>query len=488
MGRYIEAAFPGVAGNSLPDFPDPLGIQLGDTKPSLGLHDHNQNYAATNLTNQDPGDLFGLLNGIGTAPHTDLLNSEYGDGLQYIMEVENSTNAYGQRITEVYNAGSNSSTTYPSNYLARQLRTVARLISGGGSTKIYLTHIGGFDTHANQIQNNNPHLGLHSVLLSEVFDSIKAFHEDLTNMGLQERVMVSTFSEFGRRAKQNGSLGTDHGTVAPLFLVGTGVQPGVSGTNPDLSNLTSSGVLLEEHQSDYRSVFKTLLQDWLGADDVVLNDAQFGPFNKEPGLVSPSFTVDPSCYIGPLSPLPVTLSLFTAEVYQEEQVKVDWTTASEYNHDYFMVERSADGIDFEDVERIYGKGEPNQVQSYGIIDPEPLPGVSYYRLKSVGTDQEFTYSEIRAVELKDKTLSHYKVYPNPAVYDAQVVMTTALATSAYLKVYSIDGTLVHSREIAIEKGFNKFSLDVTGFTAGHYVLKVESDRLAIPATKLLVSP
>lgn len=486
MGRYIESAFPGIAGNSTADFPDPLGIQFGDSKPSLGFHDHFQNYTGVNLSGQNPGNLFGLLNGLGTSPHTDTLNSEYGNEIQYIMDVENSLNAYGQRITDVYNNGSNSSTTYPSTYLAYQLKTVARLIAGGSKTKIFLIHQGGFDTHANQVESGDSHLGKHAELLTNIFDSVKAFNQDLTSLGLEERVMTGTFSEFGRRATQNGSMGTDHGTIAPLFLFGSGVNSGVTGTNPDLSDLTSNGNLVEDYQSDYRSIFKTLLQDWLGADDVVLSGAAFDGFSKAPDLVDPAVVVEPSCYIGPYGALPVELNAFNAQVVEGEKVLVDWSTSSEFNHDYFEVQRSADGVDFEYLDTVNSLGDSSTARSYSVLDEKPLRGISYYRLKSVDFEGGFEYSEIRAVELSAKLVSHFKVYPNPAIFDANVVMTSAVAAAGELQLFGLNGKLIYSRSVDVEMGFNKFILDVSQLSAGNYLLQVKAEAFTLPISKLVV--
>ncbi len=487
IGRYLEAAFPGVAGNSTPQFPDPLGIQFGDSKPSLSFHDHSQNYTGVNLSGQNPANLFGLLNGLGTAPHSDVINSEYGTELQYIMSVENSLNAYGQRITDVYDNGNNSSTTYPDSYLAYQLKTVARLIKGGSGTKIFMIHKSGFDTHAGQVEADDTHTGHHAELLADIFDSVKAFNDDLGVLGIEDRVITGTFSEFGRRATQNGSLGTDHGTTAPLFLFGSGVNAGVSGTNPDLSNLTSNGNLIDGHQTDYRSVFKTLLQDWLAADATVITNADFDAHTKAPDLIDPSALADPSCYIPPQAiSVPIELREFSAKVVAENKVQVEWSTLSEINHDFFEVERSADGIEFELLETVNGRGDSTSLRTYSLIDEEPLAGTSFYRLKSVDFTEEFSYSPIRSVTIKEKVVSHYKVYPNPAVFDTNVVLTSKVSADAELQLFALDGKMIASQSLKVKEGFNKFSMDVSNFSAGNYLLKVQSADLDLPVSKLII--
>src|SRR5690606_33177448 len=118
--------------------------------------------------------------------------------------------------------GANLSTLYAdNNQLAQQLKTVALLISGGLKTKVYVVRIGGFDTHANQVQDGGPTTGQHANLLELLSDAIHAFHDDLKRLGVDKRVIGMTFSEFGRQIAANNSLGTDHGTAAPLFLFGS---------------------------------------------------------------------------------------------------------------------------------------------------------------------------------------------------------------------------------------------------------------------------
>jgi uncharacterized protein (DUF1501 family) len=305
IGRYLESSFPGVYGISTPEFPDPLGIQFGDTKPSNSFHNHEKEYLGINLTDQNLSNLFGLLNGIGTAPHSTLPTSEYGDELNYIMNVENSTNSYGSRISSVFNSGNNSSVTYPSSGLANQLKSVARLLKGGIKTKVFLTHKGGFDTHVNQVVESDTHTGTHANLLKDVFDSVKAFHDDLNALGLEQRVVTVTFSEFGRKVAQNGSLGTDHGNFAPMFMFGPAVKAGIIGNNIVVNDITADGNMFEgadnsQMQFDYRSIFKTLLKDWLGAGQTILDQSMFSSYNTVNDLLEPTAVVDPTCYFEPI--------------------------------------------------------------------------------------------------------------------------------------------------------------------------------------------
>ena len=159
------------------------------------------------------------------------------------------------KVQEAVRADS-SSVSYPSFDLARKLQNVARLIDAGLKTRIYYVSLGGFDTHANQLQ-------AHAGLLSELSQSVKAFCDDLSQRGQLDRVLVMSFSEFGRRVKENASAGTDHGAAAPLFLAGGKVRRGLIGAHPSLTNLDRGGDL--KFHTDFRQVYATILDRWLGA-------------------------------------------------------------------------------------------------------------------------------------------------------------------------------------------------------------------------------
>ncbi|MGB5980714.1 MAG: DUF1501 domain-containing protein [Nonlabens sp.] len=151
------------------------------------------------------------------------------------------------------NAGAEAS--YPKTALGRQLQWIAQLIKGDLGSKIYYTSLGGFDTHDNQ-------LGTHNRKLEEVDRSVFSFYEDLKNARLLDQITLVVFSEFGRRVADNGS-GTDHGTAAPVFIVGGGNQGRVLGKNPDLENLNDGDLI---HDIDFRSLYASLLKDKLDFD------------------------------------------------------------------------------------------------------------------------------------------------------------------------------------------------------------------------------
>ncbi len=295
MGRSLQAFYPEVQGAPTADMPDPLGIQVGDSNPSLGFHTESEHQNVINLSGQDPAGFFSLVQTIGGAPILNVPDTEQGDELAFIMGVEQSVNLYAQRITDVFNAGSNA-LSYPDSSLGNQLKTIARMIKGGCRTKIYLCSMGGFDTHSSQADPIDTASGNQAELLKQLSDAVKAFLDDLEALGIADQVMGCTFSEFGRCAAENGSIGTDHGTLAPMFVFGKNAQAGVLGTNVNLSNLTPDNQL-QGLQYDYRQVFATLLQDWLGADGYVMEQSMFDGYSKI-GLVDSAFVVDPDCYFG----------------------------------------------------------------------------------------------------------------------------------------------------------------------------------------------
>jgi uncharacterized protein (DUF1501 family) len=147
--------------------------------------------------------------------------------------------------------------SYPSTRLGQELALVARLIAGGMPTRVYYASQGGYDTHTGQ-------KGTHERLLRELGDALKAFAADLKAQGNLGRVLLLTFSEFGRRVKENGSGGTDHGAGAPLFMVGGGAKAGLHGEMPSLApeQLDRGDVAF---RTDFRSVYATVLEKHLGA-------------------------------------------------------------------------------------------------------------------------------------------------------------------------------------------------------------------------------
>lgn len=283
MGRYLEHYYPNYP-DAFPSaaMPDPLAIEIG-AGLSLAFHQSNGYSAALGI--QDPVAFHNLINSVGTEPLINFPDNYAGDELRYIMGMERQGNVYADRLRDVYLNGSNTaSVVYPQIYphlapqgslqnrLAPQLKIVARLLSGGCKTKIFLCRIGGFDTHANQVLQNDTTMGGHAALLYHISSAVQAFHKDLQEQGLGDKVVTATISEFGRRIPSNASYGTDHGNAAPLFVFGNCVKAGVFGTNPSFSDLQQGNLPM---QIDYRQVMTALAMDWMGADVSALQHIMF---------------------------------------------------------------------------------------------------------------------------------------------------------------------------------------------------------------------
>lgn len=171
-------------------------------------------------------------------------------------------------------AGSASGVEYPPLQFARRLRTVARLIRADVGLRIIYTELGGvepggFDNHAAQLDN-------HAALLHQLSESVSAFLLDLKRDNLLDRVMLMTFSEFGRTVRENGRRGTDHGSAAPLFIAGGKVAGGLVGAHPNLTDLEAGG---QKHHTDFRRVYATMLERWLGYDSTAILGARYEPLN-----------------------------------------------------------------------------------------------------------------------------------------------------------------------------------------------------------------
>jgi uncharacterized protein (DUF1501 family) len=152
-------------------------------------------------------------------------------------------------------------TGYPRDPFSQKLRIVAELIAAGAPTRVYYVSLGGFDTHAAQA-------GRQDRLLETLGAGLASFVNDLQRKGLQDRVLTMTFSEFGRRVAENASAGTDHGTAAPMLLIGGPAVPGVHAAQPSLTDLDMGDL---KFGTDFRSVYATVLEQWMGVkSDAIL--------------------------------------------------------------------------------------------------------------------------------------------------------------------------------------------------------------------------
>jgi uncharacterized protein (DUF1501 family) len=189
--------------------------------------------------------------------------------IDFVRKTALNTYASSQRLQEI---GKNfePKSPYPGTPLSNKLKVCAQLIDAGLGARVFYVSIDGFDTHANQ----GGTVGAHANLLQQVSSAITAFYKDLAARGHKDRLLVMTFSEFGRRAGENGSKGTDHGSGAPMFLVGGKVKPGVVGDHPSLTVLEDGNL---KHAIDFRQVYAAILDKWLGVSSKDVLGGDFKP-------------------------------------------------------------------------------------------------------------------------------------------------------------------------------------------------------------------
>jgi uncharacterized protein (DUF1501 family) len=178
--------------------------------------------------------------------------------LDFVSRAQTSTYASSEKLAAI-GKDYTPKVPYPTSPLGAKLKLAAQLIDAGIGARLFYVSIDGFDTHAGQ----GGAAGAHANLLAQVSEAIAAFYRDLAGRGHKDRLCVMTFSEFGRRAYENGSKGTDHGAAAPMFLIGGKVKPGVVGEQPALTGLKDGNLV---HDTDFRRVYAAVLDTWLGVD------------------------------------------------------------------------------------------------------------------------------------------------------------------------------------------------------------------------------
>lgn len=294
-GRYLNYEFPNFP-NGFPStsMPDPLAIQIGSTT-TLTTQGPSVNMAMS-ITN--PNSFYNLLNGT-TDPVPD---TPAGKELKFVRLVSQQTQKYSSVIRNAANAVTQQVTYPTNNSLADQLKIVARLIKGGLKTRIYMVSFGGFDTHSVQVNAADTTTGAHATLLQRVSDACKAFQDDLQFLGVQDRVIGMTYSEFGRRIKSNSSGGTDHGAAAPMFLFGSKIEQGVLGDNPAIPTTASVNDNIPM-QYDFRSIYSTILQNWFCLDKTVV-EGLFPPNINAQLQALPLFKSGISCNSATTTPPP----------------------------------------------------------------------------------------------------------------------------------------------------------------------------------------
>lgn len=261
-GRYLDYA-------GLPKRNLFKGLAIGPILPKLLVANKTDVPTVDNLRG------FGFRGRRDEQAHADqILN---GDGnrypfqspyLQLVQEIEHDANASSTELPHLV-AGYKPAIDYPKTPFAQGLNLAAAVIAAGVGTKVIYVSLGSFDTHTGQ-------RGTQDRLLEQFGGGIKAFYDDLAAHGLDGSVLTMTFSEFGRRVEENANRGTDHGTAAPMFLVGGGVKGGIYGDHPSLTDLDFGNL---KWHTDFRSVYATVLERWLGVPSAQVLGSGFDTLN-----------------------------------------------------------------------------------------------------------------------------------------------------------------------------------------------------------------
>lgn len=257
LGRYLDATCTGCTTG-------PRHVMEMDDTLSLALKGEK----VTGIATLNPEKLYKETrkNNIEKLVSTNVATAAEHDSVGYLYKTlaETVSNA-----AYLYEKGKvkTSETTYPSTELGKGLRTISELINAGSDTRVYYISMAGFDTHVDQKNKQEK-------LLTQYSEAVSSFVNDLNKTGQLDRTKILTFSEFGRRVKQNGSNGTDHGTANNVFLLGGPKRSSVIYNEvPDLVNLDDNGDL--RYSIDFRNVYASLLRDWLGANDEVVLGRKF---------------------------------------------------------------------------------------------------------------------------------------------------------------------------------------------------------------------
>ncbi|MFV0415670.1 MAG: DUF1501 domain-containing protein [Chthoniobacterales bacterium] len=252
LGRYFDNACSGEGAT--------VGVSMGDQLPQSFQSHSGKGIAVSSRAGGKRKDSFMDADDNDGGSILELANPQQdpnqpGNSLDFLRRMDLDTRMSLEQIERIIRK-SPEPQGYPSNNLGAQFKIISRLITGGMPTRIYYASQGGYDTHINQAGTQNR-------LLSELDNTLGAFIDDLKQHGVLDRVMIVTFSEFGRRVAENANGGTDHGAAAPMFLLGGGIKPGVWGSAPDLKRLNRGDVSFE---IDFRSVYASVLDRWLKTD------------------------------------------------------------------------------------------------------------------------------------------------------------------------------------------------------------------------------
>jgi uncharacterized protein (DUF1501 family) len=451
LGRTLDTNYP-VYPQNYPNqnMPDPLAIQIGSTLPfSLQGPAVNMGYNVS-----DPNAIVNVANAT-TDPAP---NNDYGRELTFLRLMKDQSNAYAGRITSSYNAQTTLSTLYPAsgNSLANQLKTVARLIGGGLKTPVYIVnHPNTHDTHENQVNTADTTTGTQATNLSILSKAINAFQDDITLMGKANKVVGMTFSEFGRRIVSNASIGTDHGTAAPVIFFGAALNGGVIGTSPNIPlNATVNDQV--PMQYDFRQLYATVMQDWLCLTPTESQTVLGSNFTKLPVFNSAALPLDD-----------VTLS----GQYYQKQSRLNCRVENNMKYDYYALEFSTNGTQYSEINRM-NNISLNEKETYSFTH-QIAASKMFYRIAARDKQGKLDYSNIVLLRVNDR-MQLMRVYPNPVKnFQIQIELFERPNTPVDVTIYDLVGSKIYYNRFGGGAGLLSFKVPHSFSRQTHYILEVK---------------
>ena len=454
LGRELDLQYPNFP-TAYPNsnMTDPLAIQIGSTLPfSLQGPNINMGYNVSN-----PNSLLNVINGItDPAPAND-----YGRELSFLRLMKDQSNAYKTTIQTAYNVAQSQSATYPtSNSLADQLKIVAKLINGGLKTPVYIVnHPYSHDTHVAQVNTTDKTTGTQANNFKILSQAIGAFQTDLGLMGKADKVTGMTYSEFGRRIISNASIGTDHGSAAPVMFFGASLNtttpvPGMIGASPNLPlNATVNDQV--PLQYDFRQLYASVMQDWMCLSPAETQTVLGSAFTTVPIFKSAS-----------------TLPIEGIELlgqYINGQSKLTYRVEENTKFVSFSIEYSEDSTTFKSIGS-RPNTSLNSTESY-YFDHTVEASKMYYRIAAKDHQGAILYSNILLLRsnAKEQLIS---VYPNPVTNNTiNVKLFESPTTAVDVNIYSMTGAKVYYHRFNQVGTLLSFKVPPF-FKNAHYVLEV----------------
>jgi len=454
LGRELDTTYPAYPQNyPNTQAPDPLAVQIGSTLPfSLQGPAVNMGYNVT-----DPNALLNVINAT-TDPAP---NNDYGHELTFLRLMKDQSNVYRGRITSAYNAQQTLSTLYPAsgNTLANQLKIVARLIGGGLQTPIYIVnHPYSHDTHSAQV-NSDLITGTQANNLSILSKAIVAFQDDIEKMGKGAKITGMTFSEFGRRVMSNASVGTDHGTAAPVFFFGAALQAGIIGTSASFSLNGSGNIDVNSQvnmQYDFRQLYATVMQDWLCLTATESATVLGSSFPKLPIFAAQA-------------PLPLEGVSLTGQYYQG-QSRLNCRAEQNGKYRWYALEFSTDGIQFAEVSRQTNTSLA-ATATYTYLHTTSAPKM-FYRIAAQNLQGKTDYSNTVLLRSSDRQ-QLIRVFPNPVQNNnIHVEFFEKVSGPVDVTIYDLMGAKVYYNRFSGVQNSLAFRVPPSFSRETHYILEV----------------